>query len=83
MSHDPVSLDIALQRVQDGAASDALPVCNDAGDVVGYFVPAARYEEMQARLKEFEDVVLIPFVDTRNMTDAEAIEALTSGKNKR
>jgi hypothetical protein len=46
-------------------------------------VPAARYEEMQARLKEFEDVVLIPFVDTRNMTDAEAIEALTSGKNKR
>ena len=46
-------------------------------------VPAARYEEMQARLKEFEDVVLIPFIDTRNMTDAEAIEALTSGKNKR
>lgn len=46
-------------------------------------VPAARYEEMQAHLKEFEDVVLIPFVDTRNMTDAEAIEALTSGKNKR
>lgn len=35
MSHDPVSLDIALQRVQAGAASDALPVCNDAGDVVG------------------------------------------------
>ena len=38
---------------------------------------------MQARLKEFEDVVLIPFIDTRNMTDVEAIEALTSGKNKR
>lgn len=56
-----VNINDAMHKIENGS-TDAIPVCGQNSETIAWLVPAAKYDEMTARIDEMEDIVMIPLL---------------------